>query len=395
MTTSLPNACALAMAIAITLPACTPTTADPSDAGTGGHDAAADGARVIGDDAAVPGHDADRSDAGFPEPTTSPAPMPWISQGVPAFATSGDPVPATDDVPTSCWAPTSLPASLTFDVSGANVDGAIYVAWYAIHAGAWLADPSSAGDQFPTDYTIEINEAPSAASPPTSGWTEITSVTGNVHGSRGLLANAPGAHWVRMTVTAASGGSTPCIDLDVHTAPQGASDAFLFMGDSITHMTFVYAFSDFRTRVRAGEAGRWPALFEAAIGGTNTGTALEVIDQTMADFDGRYVVLAYGTNDHADGFRMNELIDHVLASGRIPVVPHMPWSSGSPEGAAINAQIDAIYAARPEVLRGPDLWAAFENRTDLIPVGDVHPNDAGRDVLRQTWADWLVSLPQP
>jgi len=384
-----------ALSLALALSACTTGATDPGDAGTSGRDAAAGDAGALGNDAALPGHDADRPDAGFPDPTTSPVPMPWISEGVPAFATSGDPLPATDDVTTNCWAPSSLPASITYDISGAHVDGPIYVAWYAIHAGAWLADAASAGDQFPTDYTIEIHTAPSSATPPTSGWTEIASVTGNVHGSRGLLANAAGANWVRMTVTAASGGSTPCIDLDVHSAPQGASDAFLFMGDSITHMTFVYAFSDFRTRVRAGEPGRWPALFEAAIGGTNTGTALEVIDQTMADFDGRYVVLAYGTNDHANGFRMNELIDHVLASGRIPIVPHMPWASGSPEGEAINAQIDAIYAARPEVLRGPDLWAAFENRTDLIPVGDVHPNDEGRNVLRQAWADWLVSLPHP
>ena len=32
----------------------------------------------------------------------------------------------------------------------------------------------------------------------------------------------------------------------------------------------------------------------------------------------------------------------VIAAGKTPVVPHMPWSQGSPEGVQINALIDAI-----------------------------------------------------
>jgi hypothetical protein len=41
-------------------------------------------------------------------------------------------------------------------------------------------------------------------------------------------------------------------------------------------------------------------------------------------------------------------------------------------------------------VKGPDLWEAFNNRTDLIPSGDVHPNDEGREELRKAWAAMMV-----
>lgn len=391
MRTVRPSLFALVLAIG----ACSPTPSEDVDAGTMSDVPGLDVPGLDAPGSDTPGADAPRIDADLPPPTSTPVPMPRINHDVPAFSASGEADASTDEEPTSCWAPSSLPASITFDVSAGHRSEALYVAWYAIHAAAWFSDPTNPDEQFPTAYTIEVHTGPSAATPPATGWTEVVSVRDNGHAMRGLLTVAPGANWVRMTVTESSGGSTPCIDVDVHDAPSGASDAFLFMGDSITWMTFPYAFSDFRNVTSAAEPGRWPVIFDAAIGGTNTGTALEVIDETMADFEGNYVVLAYGTNDHADDFHMAELVDHVLASGRIPVVPHMIWAEGADEGPSINAQIDAIYAAHPEVLRGPDLWAAFEGRTDLIPAGDVHPNDEGGAHLRQTWADWLLALPRP
>jgi hypothetical protein len=57
------------------------------------------------------------------------------------------------------------------------------------------------------------------------------------------------------------------------------------------------------------------------------------------------------------------------------------------KGPLINQAIDDLYAKYPDqVFRGPDLWAVFTNRTDLIPPGDVHPNGAGTEAWRQAWA---------
>ena len=95
-------------------------------------------------------------------------------------------------------------------------------------------------------------------------------------------------------------------------------------------------------------------------------------------------------------FQMETLVQKVIAAGKIPVVPHMPWSDSAMVQAnamLINMAIDALYAKYPQILRGPDLWAAFMNRTDLIPSGDIHPNGAGQTVLRQQWAAVMAAVP--
>ena len=52
-----------------------------------------------------------------------------------------------------------------------------------------------------------------------------------------------------------------------------------------------------------------------------------------------------GMNDHANDCHMEELVQKVLASGKIPVVPHMPWSDSAmigTEGPLIDAALDAL-----------------------------------------------------
>jgi len=157
-----------------------------------------------------------------------------------------------------------------------------------------------------------------------------------------------------------------------------------------------YAFSDVPPLAHAIKASRWPVAFDAAIGGTNTTTANLIVDSTMAGYPGRFVVLAYSTNDHAAELQMEGLVQKVIAAGKTPVVPHMPWSQSAgiqKDGPLINDQIDALYKKYPKILPGPDLWATFKDRTDLIPAGDVHPNSAGQVELRKTWAAFIAGVP--
>ena len=161
------------------------------------------------------------------------------------------------------------------------------------------------------------------------------------------------------------------------------------MGDSITFISTTYAFSDLPALVNAAVPTRWPAIIPAGIGGTNTTSALLAIDKTMTDFPGRFVILAYGTNDHPNEYHMDELVQKVLAAGKTPVIPHMPWSATvniQQDGPLINQQIDDLYVKYPAIFHGPDLWASFAARTDLIPANDIHPNGAGAEELRKRWA---------
>ncbi|MEA2697241.1 MAG: hypothetical protein QOI66_1512, partial [Myxococcales bacterium] len=274
------------------------------------------------------------SDAGLAGETSNrPSAMTLISRGVPAFASGSansavGPERSNDDPTGSTWFPDKLPAWIAYDLSGvpAAERQQILIAFYCPHAGAYLLDNKTASDASPVDYAIDINAAPGSGAPPTAGWKNVSSETGNTRSARQHLVDLAAGNWVRMTVTRATDSAGASFDLDVHSAPDGASDSWLLMGDSITHISTMYAFSDLPSLVHQRAAARWPAVISAAIGGTNTGTALPVIDDTMKYFPGRFVVLAYGTNNHAKDFDMEPLILKVLAAGKIPVVPHIPWS---------------------------------------------------------------------
>jgi hypothetical protein len=332
------------------------------------------------------------------------AAMPLISQGAPAFAADGSSAAAANDgMPNTAYESATLPASVAYDLSAvpAAQRQKVLIAWYAPKIEDYIDNPTQPFMELPVDYTIEVNTAPGGGQPPASGWTNLLTVAGNDRSSRQHLANLAGANWVRMTVTASSNPSpttTPgavAFDLDIHAAPAGATDDWLFMGDSITFMTMARAFSDLPARAQAGMPTHYPAVIDAAIGGTFTVTAASVIDDTMSLFPGQFVVLAYGTNDNPNNFQMETLVQHVLAAGKTPVVPHMPWSAMAniqTNGPLINAQIDALYAKYPQIIRGPDLWAFFNGRTDLIPATDIHPNTEGQKALRQQWANLMVSL---
>lgn len=324
------------------------------------------------------------------------APMTLISRNAPAFASDGANASASDDdSPAQAWSSAGTPTWLAYDLSAvpASQRHQVLLSWYAIHAGCYIDTSMPTQGQRPIDYSIEINTAPSAASPPSTGWTEVLSVQQNRYCGRSHVVDLQGAGWVRMKVAQGSADSpSVSFDLDVQDASAGACDSWLFMGDSITYMTMTHAFCDLPTLVRDGKAAYWPAVLDAAIGGTSTASAIGVIDDTIKDFPGHFVVLAYGTNDHANDFHMEELVQHVLAAGKIPVVPHMPWSDHATDGPAINQAIDALYAKYPAIVRGPDLWAFFNGRNDLIPPGDVHPNQAGQEELRKQWAATMQSL---
>lgn len=323
-------------------------------------------------------------------------PMPLISRGAPAFASSGDPKAANDDKPDSSWSTDKMPAWLAYDVSAAPAAqrGQALISWYAIHAGCYIDTNQPPTGSRPLAYTLEANDGAGGGDPPDTGWRELVTNKDNRYCGLSHLVDLKGANWVRMSVTATSSDSAgPAFDFDVQSAATGACDAWMFMGDSITYMSLTHAFCDLPGLVRAAKPSYWPAVLDAALGGTNTTTAIDVIDDTMKDFPGRFVVLAYGTNDGAMGFQMEGLVQKVIAAGKTPVVPYMPWSSGdAAKGAAINQQIEALYAKYPSIIKGPDLYAAFKDRLDLIPMGDVHPNDPGREELRKQWAKAMTAI---
>ena len=320
-------------------------------------------------------------------------PMKLISGGLPAFASSGMAQNANDEQPNIAWSSESLPAWLAYDLSSvpASERQQVLLAQYCYWADYLVTEPT-AQQMLPLDYVVEVNAAAGGGSPPDAGWTQVAQVTANRRSARQHVFDLGGANWVRLAVSKSSDPAKVMVDMDLYSAPAGGSDGWLFMGDSITYMTTQRAFSNLPELVTMAAPGRVPVVVDGALGGTNTTTAQEIIDASLADFEGRYIVLAYGTNDHANEYKMESLVQKVIAAGKVPVVPHVPWSDQKlEEGPLLNQQIDALYAKYPEILYGPDLWAAFENKLELVPHGDVHPNAEGMEFLRVEWSKVIAA----
>jgi lysophospholipase L1-like esterase len=358
-----------------------------SSAGSGGAPGGAANAGTAGQAASSGGGGSSAAGA-------SSGPMQLISRDVPAFASSGMAKNANDAQPNIAWSSEALPAWLAYDVSSvpAAQRKQVLLAWYCYWAD-YLVDAPKPEQMLPLDYVIETNDAAGGGDPPSTGWTEATTVRANAKSARQHLFDLQGANWVRMSVSKSSDAAKVMLDLDLYSAPSGGSDGWLFMGDSITYMTTQRAFSDLPALVEKGQKGRVPLVIDGALGGTNTTTAQDIIATSLAEFEGRYVVLAYGTNDHAPEFKMESLVQKVIAAGKLPVVPHVPWSDQKlEEGPLLNQNIDALYQKYPQIVKGPDLWGAFENRLDLIPHGDVHPNAEGQEFLRMEWSKLIGSV---
>lgn len=340
------------------------------------------------------------------------AAMPRISQGAPAYASDGSSAnAATASSKTniaSTYESNGVPMSVAIDLSATPIAQRqqVLIAWYAPKTQDFILDldcaltcAANAGgmafSEIPIDYTLEMNTAAGGGAPPAGGWVNLTTVTGNNRSSRQFLGNLNGANWVRMSVSAGISISKVGIAIDVHSAPAGDTDSWLFMGDSNTAFTMPRPFSDLPYLVNALKPTHFPAVIGAGIGGTNTVTAQATIDGNLSLFPGRFVVLAYGTNDSATNYQMETLVTRVIAAGKTPVIPHILWSATAniqAIGPSINAQIDALYAKYPEILPGPDLWDHFQGHTEWIPSTDIHVNAAGQEELRNQWAAVMASV---
>lgn len=329
--------------------------------------------------------------------SNSIAAMPLISRNKPAYVSSlaiaVSASAANDANHESMWVPSSLPAWIAYDLSTVPVEQRqqVLVAWYAPRALGYIYPSPEPFLQMPVDYTIETNMAPGGTgSAPITGWQVAVTVTGNNRGSREHLFNLAGANWIRLVATAGSDPASIAIDLDVHSAPEGASDAWLFLGDSNTGIV-AYLFSDLPALVNGLAPNRWPVIVPAGIGGTNVFSANDTIDASLSTFPGRYVTLNYGTNLGFQGFgeAMEVLIGKVHAAGKIPVIPHMPWST-LPEwqvkGPIINAVIDALYLKYPDIVHGPNLWDSLAGHPEWMADNDIHPSPLGAEEMRRLWA---------
>jgi len=119
------------------------------------------------------------------------------------------------------------------------------------------------------------------------------------------------------------------------------------------------------------------------------------------------VTLNYGTNDASAGAgdpaiakpfhdNMRTMIQAVLAAGKTPIVPTIPWGRTAELRAnvpVLNQEIAKLRSEFPQVVAGPDLYAFYNSHQSLISGDGIHPTwDNGYAALRQQWAAFGATL---
>jgi lysophospholipase L1-like esterase len=180
-------------------------------------------------------------------------------------------------------------------------------------------------------------------------------------------------------------------------------------------------------QVNAGSPGFYPSAVNGGMSSWLTSTFLStnpssgqayIKDFLQAFPDAHFVTLNLGTNDVNGGVsastvlaNMETLVQDVIAAGRVPVVPTIPWAPSTcsanlandnpaTPGTANYAIVNTLYNTYPQVVHGPDLWTYFNQHPSEISTsgspGCPHPTEpTGENDYRSLWASTMLAEVYP
>jgi hypothetical protein len=209
-------------------------------------------------------------------------------------------------------------------------------------------------------------------------------------------------------------GMTRVQRLMVYDAAAGLDDAFVIFGDSITMLSVRFDVATAITErlgTLTGGSHR-PFVENAGIGfdkmngappsSYDTDARVRLTDY-LPLFPGRYVGLAYGTNDSVNntseigGFKaaLRTCLDKIIVAGKVPLVATIPWGVSGDSVSALqkNGYIQEVLAEPAylgKVVPGPDLYGFFSQPANQHFITDndgIHPSLAGQDEWRRLWAE--------
>jgi hypothetical protein len=303
-----------------------------------------------------------------------------------------------------------VPAWLAYDLSGVPPAqrGNVLLGWYndPITPDYDYTLTRNLSYNLPQSYTIEASSAAGGAVPQ-GGWVVLTTVNGNKYHSRQHALNLSGYNWVRINVTAVTGANLNrdvAINMDIHDASRGVQDSWIFYGDYISAAALDHdprGVGTFAQLINNSRPQYYPAQESGGTSYVQSGDGAEHIREWLALFPGRFVVLSFGTTDAdffdagkpelpADFYKNYEvMVKAVLEAGKTPVVPKMPYGLTEKiqvNGPRLNAEIDKLYAAYPQIVRGPDFWGYFGARRDQISADNLNLTPQGLSEYRRVWA---------
>lgn len=166
----------------------------------------------------------------------------------------------------------------------------------------------------------------------------------------------------------------------------------LFFGDSITRE----AIKPENGLGTAYNASNW------GVGGLGIYFAYRMTHNVLRDNPGATLVaIAFGTNDAYNSrlsvadfeAHLNLTVDLVIADGRIPMLPTIPYSplielANTP---AYNKAIARVVAAKGCVA-GPDFYAHFLAHPEQLQGDQTHPTQTGLIAMNQMWAAVIAGV---
>jgi lysophospholipase L1-like esterase len=355
----------------------------------------------------------------FAQSSEPPEPMPVISRGVPAYASSGTPSYANDYNYTTLWRSSgSMPQWLAYDLSGVPEEqrGQVVVFWSSHNYGYVPYDPGNPTRyNLPGIYTIDVHAAPGGTTPPAAsdpGWLTLAEVTSlNVFKSRQHAVNLTSGdtvyNWVRMRVTVVNGTTSnwdAAFNLDIHDVHLGIEDDWIFFGNSISTGAMSHeerGDKNFSQIIDSATEENFPLYQDGAVAGWTTNDAVDSVPGWIETFQGRYVGIAYGTNDAGWSIdttvfydNYETLVETALNEGKIPVIPTIPWlgTSAGVRVPPLNAKLAQLKENYPEILDGPDFWTFFSNNKNLMSADSIHPNAEGMIAYRRLWAEKMLEI---
>jgi hypothetical protein len=355
----------------------------------------------------------------FAQSYDPPEPMPVISRTVPAYSSSGIPSYANDYNYTTLWRSSgSMPQWLAFDLSGVPEEqrGQVVVFWSSHNYSYVPFDPENPTRyNLPGIYTIDVHAAAGGTTPPAQndpGWVTLAAVTTlNVYKSRQHVVNLTNGdtvyNWVRMRVTAVNGTTSnwdAACNLDIHDAHLGVEDDWIFFGNSISTGAMTHeerGDKNFSQIIDSVTEENFPAYQDGAVAGWTTNDAVDSVPGWIENFPGRYVGIAYGTNDAGWSIdttvfynNYETMVEAALNEGKIPVIPTIPWLSKSFVNRVppLNRELEELKENYPEILDGPDFWTFFSNNQDLISGDSIHPTTEGMIAYRRLWAEKMLEI---
>jgi lysophospholipase L1-like esterase len=144
----------------------------------------------------------------------------------------------------------------------------------------------------------------------------------------------------------------------------------------------------FAALVNMANTNYFPSMINGGIGGESSAGGLARLAQNIADNpDYYYWGLCYGANDgNTESLKANlqSMIDMLRANGRVPVIPHVAYSTlGRDYYTNFNAMIDQLVASN-HIIAGPDCYTFFKAHPEQLSDG-LHPTDEGKRSYNLLW----------